>query len=69
MSDLSDQPRLTPAPAALEDLALAVARNERGLRELMEHIERQQGSMARLHEQFIKTLWPRDHATEKETLL
>ena len=59
MSDLSDLKRLAPEPAALEDLALSVARCECGLRELMEQIERQQTLMAKLREQFIKTLWPK----------
>ena len=59
MSDLSDLQRLAPEPAALADLALAVACCEGGLCELMEQIECQQALMAKLREQFIKTLWPK----------
>ena len=69
MNDLSDLKRLAPEPAALADLALAVARCEAGLCALTESIEQQQFLMARLREKFIRALWPRLATTEKETQL
>ena len=66
----NDLPHLTSASSDLwESVALGLAREERTLGELVERIERQQASLAKLRELLLKTLWPKATHTEKETSL